>query len=58
MERLKLKPYKDTFVSKLSQEWKRKLNIAIALLNDPKILILDEPTSGSKCLLKFLKEIN
>jgi len=32
--------------SQLSGGWKRKLNIAIALINDPQIIIMDEPTSG------------
>ncbi len=46
LSKLKLTNYKDTLVSELSQEGMRKLNIAISLQNDPKILILDEPTSG------------
>jgi len=44
---LKLFSFRDTIVSTLSGGYKRKLSIAIALLNDPKIIIMDEPTSGN-----------
>jgi len=46
MNKLGLATFKDMTASKLSGGFKRKLNIGIALLNDPKIIIMDEPTSG------------
>lgn len=33
-------------VNHLSLEGKRKLSLAIAMVGDPKILVLDEPTAG------------
>jgi len=51
--KLDLKQYRDTLACQLSEGLKRKLNIAIALLNDPKILIMDEPTSGTLFLRMF-----
>jgi len=51
MNKLRLSDFKNTLVSKLSGGNKRKLSIAIALLNSPKILIMDEPTSGMNITL-------
>lgn len=41
-----LNEVKDRKISKLSGGMKRRVGIAQALLNDPKILVLDEPTAG------------
>ncbi|XP_060587751.1 cholesterol transporter ABCA5-like isoform X2 [Ruditapes philippinarum] len=41
-----LKDQKNTISKSLSGGQKRKLSVAIAVLGDPKIIILDEPTAG------------
>jgi len=46
MEKLSLESFKDKMVSDLTQEQRKRLSIAIAILNNPQIIILDEPTSG------------
>lgn len=38
---------KDTFAKELSGGQKRKLCTAMALIGDPKIVFLDEPTAGA-----------
>ncbi len=45
-ELLDIKEILDRPLSKLSGGQKRKIDVARALINDPKILILDEPTTG------------
>ncbi len=46
LDRVNLTKHKDKKVKALSGGMKRRLGIAQALLNDPKVLIVDEPTAG------------
>jgi ABC-2 type transport system ATP-binding protein len=43
---LELTPFLDYTVINLSGGWQRKTAIACALMHDPKVLFLDEPTAG------------
>jgi len=59
---LNLEPYANEVVRNLSGGYKKRVSIAIALLNQPKILFLDEPTAGidaatNNLLFEFVKEI-
>ena len=46
IELFKLDKILDKKAKTLSGGWQRKLSIAISLINDPKVLFLDEPTLG------------
>src|SRR5205823_6720416 len=46
IELLELGAYRDKFVKELSTGLRRIVDLACVLANDPKVLLLDEPSSG------------
>ncbi len=46
IKELKLEKYANRFVGDLPLGWKQKLAFSIAVIHNPKIVFLDEPTSG------------
>jgi len=46
LERLGIVEYKDRVIQSLPLGWKQKLAFSVAIMHDPAIVFLDEPTSG------------
>jgi ABC-2 type transport system ATP-binding protein len=53
IERLELKPHLDTTARKLNGGHRRRVEILRALINKPKLLLLDEPTVGLDLKSRF-----
>ncbi len=63
VDRLELEPLLDTPVRKLSLGQKMRCELAAALLHDPEVVFLDEPTIGLDVVVRdevhrFLRELN
>ncbi len=46
LDRLHMNHIKDTLISDIPLGWKQKIAFSVAIIHDPKIVFLDEPTSG------------
>jgi ABC-2 type transport system ATP-binding protein len=46
VERMQLGPYRDTRAHALSGGWQRRLHLAVSLVHEPQLVLLDEPTVG------------
>ncbi len=46
LERLNLQKIENTLISEIPLGWKQKIAFSVAIIHNPKIVFLDEPTSG------------
>lgn len=46
LEKLNMTPNKNTLVKSLPLGWQQKLAFSVAIIHDPKVVFLDEPTGG------------
>ncbi len=46
IERCGLKEYRNRFIGQLSKGYRQRVGLAQAIIHDPQVLILDEPTTG------------
>ena len=46
LRRLALSDYADTLVGSLPLGWRQKLAFSVAIIHDPEVVFLDEPTGG------------
>lgn len=63
LDTVELSKAKNTLAKNLSQGMKRRLDVAISLVHEPKVLIMDEPTADldpllRKQIIKLIKKIN
>ncbi len=63
LKRVEMQDFAKTRVDKLSQGMQQKVQVGIAVMNDPELLILDEPTKGfdpmnRKLLMDIIEELH
>lgn len=54
VELCQLGEYADTPVSSLSGGWRHRINIAAGMVHQPKVLLLDEPTTGQDIEARYM----